>query len=101
MTRSFATTEGLGRDNSDKGYNKASTAAFKNLLLRLLCIGDPRDDTDGHVVELDTPKSHADEMNNMFAAINDDGFRRMRSPGSRWSSLSRRTSCQLTGTTRP
>lgn len=41
-------TVGLGRDNSDKGINKAMTAAFKNLLLRILCIGDPVDDTDGH-----------------------------------------------------
>lgn len=39
-------TYGLGRDNSDKGDNKAMTTAFKNLLLRILCIGDPRDDTD-------------------------------------------------------
>jgi hypothetical protein len=43
-----ACTAGLGRDNSDKGVNKAMTGAFKNLLLRLLCIGDPDDDTDGH-----------------------------------------------------
>lgn len=39
-------TQGIGRDNSDKGYNKAATQAFKNLLLRLLCIGDPQDDAD-------------------------------------------------------
>lgn len=39
-----STTIGLGRDNSDKGYNKAMTNAYKNLLLRLLSIGDPRDD---------------------------------------------------------
>jgi hypothetical protein len=44
----MACTAGLGRDNSDKGVNKAMTGAFKNLLLRLLCIGDPDDDTDGH-----------------------------------------------------
>lgn len=41
-----ARTQGIGRDNSDKGYNKAATQAFKNLLLRLLCIGDPQDDAD-------------------------------------------------------
>ena len=41
-----STTTGVGRDNSDKGVNKAMTTAFKNLLLRLLCIGDPADDTD-------------------------------------------------------
>jgi hypothetical protein len=28
--------------------NKAMTAAFKNLLLRILCIGDPADDTDAY-----------------------------------------------------
>lgn len=39
-------TKGIGRDNSDKGMNKAMTTAYKNLLLRLLCIGDPKDDTD-------------------------------------------------------
>ncbi len=27
------------------------TGAYKNLLLRLLCIGDPADDTDGHTAE--------------------------------------------------
>ena len=41
-------TQGIGRDNSDKGYNKGATQAFKNLLLRLLCIGDPKDDADEH-----------------------------------------------------
>lgn len=41
-----ATTTGVGRDNSDKGVNKAMTTAYKNLLLRMLCIGDPHDDTD-------------------------------------------------------
>lgn len=41
-----AFTVGLGRDNSDKGYNKAMTVAYKNLLLRLLSIGDPVDDVD-------------------------------------------------------
>jgi hypothetical protein len=50
-----ATTEGWGRDNSDKGINKAMTGAFKNVLLRLLCIGDPQDDTDGHTHERSTP----------------------------------------------
>lgn len=48
-----AVTEGWGRDNADKGVNKAMTGAFKNLLLRLLCIGDPADDTDGVTHEAD------------------------------------------------
>jgi hypothetical protein len=43
-----ARTIGIGRDNSDKGYNKAMTGAYKNLLLRLLTVGDPQDDTDQH-----------------------------------------------------
>lgn len=46
-------TRGLGRDNSDKGPNKALTQSYKNLLLRLLCIGDPSDDVDGHTHEAD------------------------------------------------
>lgn len=41
-----ATTIGVGRDNSDKGANKAMTSAYKNLVLRLLTIGDPDDDAD-------------------------------------------------------
>lgn len=41
-----ATTIGEGRDNSDKGVNKATTAAYKNLLLRMFSIGDPSEDPD-------------------------------------------------------
>lgn len=37
---------GQGQDNADKGINKATTSAYKNLLLKLLMIGDPDDDTD-------------------------------------------------------
>lgn len=37
---------GLGRDNSDKGTNKAMTQAFKYALLQVLCIGDHKDDAD-------------------------------------------------------
>lgn len=48
-----ARTVGLGRDNSDKGYAKAMTQAYKNLLLRMLTIGDPEDDTDGITHERD------------------------------------------------
>lgn len=43
-----ASTIGIGRDNSDKGANKAQSQAFKYLLLQLLCISDADDDTDGH-----------------------------------------------------
>ena len=45
-TQIEARTQGVGRDNTDHGFNKAATQAFKNLLLRILCIGDPKDDTD-------------------------------------------------------
>lgn len=41
-----ASTNGIGRDNSDKGANKAQTQAFKYLLLHLLCIADGKDDSD-------------------------------------------------------
>lgn len=37
---------GLGRDNSDKGANKAMTQAFKYALLQTLCVGDGKDDAD-------------------------------------------------------
>jgi hypothetical protein len=43
-----ARTVGIGRDNSDKGANKAATAAWKYLLLHLFAIGDRADDSDGH-----------------------------------------------------
>lgn len=43
-----ARTVGIGRDNSDKGANKAATAAYKYLLLHLLSIGDRADDSDSH-----------------------------------------------------
>ena len=49
----YAKTVGMGRDQSEKGYPKAITQAYKNLLLRLLCIGDPEDDTDGITHERD------------------------------------------------
>lgn len=42
-----AQTFGHGRDNSDKGTNKAMTQAFKYLLLDMLMISDPSDDNDG------------------------------------------------------
>lgn len=39
-------TTGIGRDNSDKGANKAQTQAFKYLLMELFSIGDKDDDND-------------------------------------------------------
>jgi hypothetical protein len=46
-----AVTNGIGRDRSDKGSNKAQTQAFKYLLLHLFCIADAKDDADGHTYE--------------------------------------------------
>lgn len=42
-----ARTVGIGRDNSDKGSNKAQTQAYKYLLMELFAIGDKSDDGDG------------------------------------------------------
>jgi hypothetical protein len=42
-----ARTTGIGRDNSDKGANKAAKQAFKYLLLQMLSIADKADDADG------------------------------------------------------
>jgi hypothetical protein len=54
-----ATVVGIGRDNSDKGANKALTQAFKYALTQVLCIGDSRDDVDGDTHEADEPPAHA------------------------------------------
>ena len=43
----MARTFGMGRDNSDKGTNKAMTQCLKYLLLDLLAISDSADDNDG------------------------------------------------------
>jgi hypothetical protein len=43
----------IGRDNSDKGANKAMSQAFKYALLQVLCIGDKKDDADGQTHEAD------------------------------------------------
>lgn len=45
-----AQTLGIGRDNSDKGFNKAATQALKYLLLPALLISDKNDDADGTTV---------------------------------------------------
>lgn len=49
------TVVGIGRDNSDKGSNKALTQAFKYLLLQTFCIADPKDDGDKESHEAETP----------------------------------------------
>jgi hypothetical protein len=48
-----AVTNGIGRDRSDKGANKAQTQAYKYLLLHLFCIADTKDDSDGQTYEHD------------------------------------------------
>lgn len=48
-----AQTNGIGRDNSDKGANKAQSQAFKYLLLQLFCIADAKDDADNQTYEHD------------------------------------------------
>jgi len=48
-----ASTNGIGRDRTDKGANKAQTQAFKYLLLHLLSIADKADDADGLTYEDD------------------------------------------------
>jgi len=45
-----AVVVGIGRDNADKGANKAMTAAFKYALTEVLCITDQKDDADGERV---------------------------------------------------
>jgi hypothetical protein len=51
----------IGRDNSDKGANKAMTQAFKYALLQTLCIGDAKDDGDlaSHEADAQAPDEAA------------------------------------------
>jgi len=51
--RIMATSFGQGRDTSDKGANKAATAAFKYLLMPALMISDRKDDPDHERIEDD------------------------------------------------
>lgn len=50
-----ARVTGIGRDNSDKGSNKALTQCFKYLLLQTLCVSDSSDDADGTTTQADAP----------------------------------------------
>ena len=61
-----ATTVGIGRDNADKGANKAMSQAFKYLLLQLLCISDTADDTDGQTHEADAPPTFSAEAVELY-----------------------------------
>lgn len=51
----------IGRDNSDKGANKALTQALKYALLQTLCISDAKDDADGHTHEADRRQERSSE----------------------------------------
>lgn len=52
---------GIGRDNSDKGANKAMTQAYKYALIQTLCIGDHKDEPDSlPAAEADTRAAVAD-----------------------------------------
>jgi hypothetical protein len=72
-----AVTNGIGRDRSDKGANKAQTQAFKYLLLHLLCVADTADDSDGVTYDADRsglPTRDINEENidaGMAAALTD------------------------------
>jgi hypothetical protein len=46
-----AVVVGIGRDNSDKGANKALTQAFKYALIEVLCIADAKHDADGVILQ--------------------------------------------------
>jgi hypothetical protein len=49
----------IGRDNTDKGANKAMSQAYKQVLGQVFCIGDSKDDTDGQTAERDAPRQSA------------------------------------------
>lgn len=69
-----AVTNGIGRDKSDKGSNKAQTQAFKYLLLPVLLIADGKDDADGQTYEADrrpdTQSSTAEQVAEFHEALN-------------------------------
>lgn len=65
-----ATVVGIGRDNADKGANKALTQAFKYALIQTLCIADSKDDNDGHADEADAHHdAHPDVDGRAIAAL--------------------------------
>lgn len=67
-----ATTIGIGRDNADKGANKAMTQAFKYLLLQVLCISDAKDDGDAQTHEADAREPehpNANRVRKVMAAL--------------------------------
>ena len=57
-----ATVVGIGRDNADKGANKALTQAFKYALIQVLCIADAKDDGDAASHEADAPPPPGEQI---------------------------------------
>lgn len=74
-----ATVVGIGRDNADKGANKALTQAFKYALIQTLCVADAKDDADGTHTERDAlpapepmaTKRQADEFGLVLDSVPD------------------------------
>jgi hypothetical protein len=62
---------GIGRDNADKGSNKAMTQAFKYAMLQALCIADAKDDADSH----DVPQADDDTGPVMATRLQVGGIR--------------------------
>jgi hypothetical protein len=77
-----AEVAGIGRDNSDKGSNKALTACFKYLLTQTLCIADAKDDGDNERHETESrqappPDPHPipqSRVDSVLAAAQDKGI---------------------------
>lgn len=69
-----AVTNGIGRDRTDKGANKAQQQAYKYLLLHVLCIADGKDDADGltyeHDRRPDTQASTSEQVAEFHEALN-------------------------------
>lgn len=64
-----ARTTGIGRDNADKGANKAQTQAYKYLLLHLLCIADRADDVDGAHYDDPVEEQGPNEVQVLYEAV--------------------------------
>lgn len=55
-------TVGVGRDQSDKGANKAMTAAFKYALTQTLCVSDEKDDGDAAAIYAEQERPRDDSV---------------------------------------
>ena len=65
----------IGRDNSDKGSNKAMTQAFKQALLQVLCISDSKDDSDGQSHEADEREPVESPLWERMGFTSEDAFK--------------------------